>query len=261
MHPARRFLLAAALATLAILSPLAAAPARTTPREDAYARFLARYLDTSAADGVNRLRYADVAAADSQALEAHVRAMQGRRPSRLPRAARMAFWIDLYNARTVLAVLHARPIRSIREVRPSGPGVEGPWKAPLLDVEGRPLSLDDVENAVLRPGFRDPRVHFALNCASLGCPELARVPYAAADLDRALDAAARAFVASPHGVAFEGDDVRLSSLFEWYRGDFGKSEREVLEYLARYATPERAARLRGHRGRVRYGYDWALNGT
>lgn len=236
-----------------------AQPAAAKERPDPWAAFLARYVDTTAADGVNRVRYAAVTPADRKTLEAYLEARQKVKASTLPTRERMAFWINLYNAQTVAVVLEAFPVKSILDIDLSGPGTDGPWKAKLLTVEGRRLSLDDIENAILRPGFKDPRIHFVLNCASLGCPELPPVPFAAADADRLMDAAARAFVNSPHGVAFEGGALRLSSIFEWYRADFGKDEGEVLQYLARYAAPDLAARLGKHAGKPSYRYDWALN--
>jgi hypothetical protein len=240
--------------TLALAQPVSA---KENP--DPWAAFLARYVDTAAADGVNRVRYAAVTPADRKDLDAYIEARQKVKASALPPKERMAFWINLYNAQTVAVVLAAYPVRSILDIDISGPGTEGPWKAKLLTVEGRKLSLDEIENVILRPGFKDPRIHFVLNCASLGCPELPPVPFTAADADRSMDAAARAFVNSPHGAAFEGGALKLSSIFDWYRADFGKDEREVLQYLARYAAPALAVRLKHHAGKPSYRYDWALN--
>jgi hypothetical protein len=244
------------LSTLCLfLAPLAAA--KEIP--DPWAAFLARYVDTASADGVNRVRYAAVTPADRRALKNHLAAQQKVRASALPPKVRMAYWINLYNARTVAAVLDAYPVKSILDINLSGPRIKGPWKAKLLTVEGRELSLDEIENAVLRPGFKDARIHFALNCASLGCPELLPVPFTAANVDQLLEGAARAFVNSPHGAAFEGGVLKLSSIFEWYRMDFGKTEKEALAYLSRYARPDLAERLRKHEGKVEYRYDWTLN--
>lgn len=236
---------------------MSAAPSMAGP--DPWAAFLARYVDASDPSKVNRVRYAAVTPPDRAALEAHLRAQQMAKPSSLPPKARLAFWINLYNARTVAVVLDAYPVKSILDIDLSEPGVKGPWKAVLLTVEGRGLSLDAIENDILRPGFKDPRIHFALNCASLGCPGLQPVPFTAANADSLMDAAARAFVNSPRGAAFEDGVLQLSSLFEWYRDDFGKDEKAVLQYLARFARPDLAERLRKHRGRIEYRYDWSLN--
>jgi Protein of unknown function, DUF547 len=230
--------------------------------ENTWQAFLTRYLDTASSGGVNRLRYRAVTPADRKALEEHLRAEQAVKVSALPRPARLAFWINLYNAQTAAVVLEAyatKPVESIRDIDLSGPLKDGPWSAKLMRVEGRKLSLDDIENAILRPGFRDPRIHFALNCASLGCPELGPRAYTAGNADSLMDRAAREFVNSPYGAAFEGKALRLSSLFDWYKGDFGKTEKEVLDFLAGFAEPDLAARLKAHAGKIIYRYDWSLN--
>lgn len=224
--------------------------------------FLTRYVDTSHADGVNRVRYAAVTPADKAALEAWLKGQQAAKPSALQPKARLAYWVNLYNAQTAASVLAAWPVKSILDIQSPGSSAQGPWKAKLLEVEGRPLSLDDVENAILRPAFKDPRIHFALNCASLGCPELAPQAFTAANADGLMDRAARAFLDSPHGVGpagAKGQPLRLSSLFDWYKGDFGKTDREVLDRLAGMAGPATAARLRSHSGPLQYHYDWSLN--
>lgn len=246
-----------------ILSALTASAAPAPIRD--WQGFLTRYLDTAQADGVNRVRYAAVTPGDRAALEAWLEARQAEKPSALEPKARLAWWVNLYNARTAAVVLDAWPVKSILDINLSGNAAKGPWKAKLLEVEGRPLSLDDVENAILRPGFRDARIHFALNCASLGCPELAPQAYTAANADALMDKAARAFLDSPHGVGPvgpsgpKGAPLRLSSLFDWYKADFGKTDREVLDRLAAWAGPATAGRLRAHSGPLQYHYDWSLN--
>ena len=111
------------------------------------------------------------------ALEAWIATAAAARPSTLARAEAFAFWANLYNALTLKVVLERHPVRSIRDIRSSGvpfdpKGWIGPWRTRLVTVEGRRLSLDDIEHEVMRPTFRDPRVHYAVNCASIGCPNL-----------------------------------------------------------------------------------------
>lgn len=233
---------------------------------DPWQAFLHRYLDTTAADGVNRLRYASVTPADRKGLEDHLLAQQAVRVSALAPKARLAYWVNLYNAQTAALVLRAYPVKSIMDIslseagRPGG-GKQGPWDAKLMKVEDKVLSLNDIENGILRPQFKDPRIHFALNCASLGCPELSPSAYTAANADMLMDKAARAFVGSPHGAAFRGSVLVLSSIFDWYKADFGKDDREKLGFLARYSSPEQAARLRGFTGKIEYRYDWSINAS
>jgi hypothetical protein len=98
-----------------------------------------------------------------------------------------------------------------------------------------------------------------VNCASLGCPNLAARAYTAADIESLLDEAARAYINHPRGVAFENGRLTLSSIYNWFDVDFGESDVAVLEHLAKYAAPDLAGRLAGYDGRIKYDYDWRLN--
>jgi hypothetical protein len=102
-------------------------------------------------------------------------------------------------------------------------------------------------------------VHYALNCASLGCPNLAREAYAPFNIERLLEAGARAYVNHPRGVRFAGDTLVVSSLYVWFQADFGDSREGVLAHLRRYAAPALAERLAGWSGGYDHAYDWALN--
>ena len=225
---------------------------------DAWQAFLHKYLDTASSDGIHRIRYAAVTEPDRKALSAYLQGLQSEKLSALARDRQRAFWINLYNARTLAVVLEKFPVKSIVDVKlPGSPN--GPWDAKLLHVEGRDLSLNEIENSILRPGWKDPRIHFALNCASLGCPDLAGEAFTAENSERLLEEGARAFIASPRGAEFSGDTLRLSSIFDWYKTDFGKSPGDLLAWLASHAPKEKAARLKAHTGKIIYRYDWALN--
>lgn len=136
------------------------------------------------------------------------------------------------------------------------------------------MPLDDVEHAVLRPTFKDARIHFAVNCASVSCPPLAAEPYRSRTLDAQLDAAARVFLASPEGVRVDGDTLRVSSIFKWYGDDFTEQfapvvpgsrdarDRGILGVIARHGPPAAADLARGGRATLSYlSYDWSLNDT
>jgi hypothetical protein len=236
------------------------ATAAKEPSHAAWQALLTRYLDTTAADGVFRFRYSSVLAADKAALDAYLDGLQKAKPATLEVSARRAFWINLYNAETVAAVLKAYPIKSIRDIRMQGMSSPGPWDAKLLKVEGLELSLNDIENLILRRNWADNRIHFALNCASIGCPNLSPRAFTGANLETQLEQGARAFLRSPRGIAFNGNLLILSSLFEWYRVDFGRTDKEMLETLGLFTTPETGKRLKAYVGRIEYQYDWNLNG-
>ena len=134
------------------------------------------------------------------------------------------------------------------------------------------MSLDDIEHKILRPEFLEPRIHFAINCASVGCPPLAAEPYMATRLDAQLDAAGRTYLTSPLGVQVDGDTVKVTSILKWYgedfvagfaskgpRGTIGK-DRAILAVVAAYGTPDAAAFARSGRARLGFlDYDWSLN--
>ncbi len=226
----------------------------------AWNHWLATYV-VAGSDGINRVRYGQVSAADRRALSDYLRAMQAIVPSRYRRSEQLAYWINLYNATTVNVVLEHYPVKSIRDIDIS-PGLfsTGPWKKKLLTVDGTELSLDDIEHRILRPLMRDPRVHYAVNCASLGCPNLQPRAFSGARLDEMLDQAAREFINHPRAARVDDDGkLRVSSIYDWFVSDFGGSETGVLAHLRQYAAPALARVLENRREIDGYTYDWRLN--
>lgn len=224
-----------------------------------WTRFLDRYVVASA-DGIHRLRYGAVSSDDMGYLRVYLDQLQRVPVSALRRDEQRAFWINLYNAHTVKLVLERYPRDSILQIEIS-PGLfaKGPWGARNLKVEDETLSLDDIEHRILRPIWNDPRLHYALNCASLGCPNLAREAYTAANTESQLEAGARAFVNHPRGARVENGKLYVSSLYEWFKADFGGNDAGVIAHLKRYAEPPLAAQLDGVRRISDDAYDWALN--
>lgn len=227
----------------------------------AWTAILRRYVQPDGA-GVNRVDYAKLKREATGDLGSYLAALQKVDVTRLSRREQFAFWINLHNAATVKVVLDNHPVVSIRDIDIS-PGLlaDGPWGAKVVAVNGVKLSLDNIEHDILRKFWRDPRVHFAVNCASVGCPNLAREAYTGARLDSQLDQAARAYVNNPRGVRFNGSRLTASKIFDWYGKDFGSSETALLKRIADYAAPELARRLRGASGIDHYEYDWTLNGA
>jgi hypothetical protein len=260
---------------LAILAMLSALPALAAPKAElwdrwavsdesstqtvdhtAWDRFLSSYV-VAGRDGINRVRYGAVSAADRAALEGYVAMVSGLRPTALRRAEQLAFWVNLYNAATVREVLAHFPVASIRDIR-SGLFSPGPWGKELVSVEGVGLTLDDIEHRILRPGWRDARLHYALNCASLGCPNLWPRAFTPATNDTILDRAARDYVNHPRGVTITGASATVSSIYDWYRADFGGDNQGVLTHLRLYAEPGLSAALQGVT-ELDFSYDWTLN--
>ncbi len=231
--------------------------------DPAYRALLATHVRPGTIDGV-RLALVDYGAIrhDPQ-YQAALRALADATPDRLdsPRD-RFAFWINAYNLLAIKAVLDQYPTRSIRD---GGSLLRPIWKKPVGVAGGREVSLDDVEHGILRKTFRDPRVHVAIVCASVSCPDLRVEPYDGARLDEQLDDAARRFLANPgKGLApgSDGATARVSSIFDWFAGDFAAGG-GVAAFVRRYADPATAARLDGltDRGLSYFPYDWTLNDT
>lgn len=222
---------------------------------------LKRYLSTGS-DGVNRVNYVALNAGGRVALDGYIANLAAQPVSTLNRDQQLAYWVNLYNAVTVRTVAEAYPVASIRDIDIS-PGLfaDGPWGKPLVTVEGESLSLNDIEHRILRPHWDDPRIHYGVNCAALGCPNLATAAYTGNAVGEQLDSGARAFVNSPRGVAFEGDRLRVSSIYAWFQSDFGGNDAGILAHLRSYAAPELRTRLERVDTIDTHAYDWALAAT
>ena len=223
-----------------------------------WAALLGRYLHADPG-GINRFAYGAVTPADHARLKTYIARLQTISPRALNAHEQHAFWINLYNALTIEVVLDHYPVKSIRDIS-SGWFTFGPWDLPLATVAGRSLTLNNIEHDILRKNWRDPRVHYALNCASLGCPNLAPLPYSGGSLDRELDTAAHAFVNHPRAVWLRNGRLVLSNIYNWYAKDFGDgSYAAVIAHIRHYADATLAAQLTRQATMSAYQYDWQLN--
>jgi hypothetical protein len=233
----------------------------------AWGIFLRRYL-VEEPDGIYRLRYGEVSAADKQALDLYLEKLSNVQVQSLNPTEQFAYWINFYNALTVKTVLDHYPVASIREISLGGSllpsfitGGTGPWQAKLIQVEGEAVALDDIEHRILRPLFKDNRIHYAVNCASIGCPTLMPTPFTAASLQTMLDRCARLYVNHPRGVRADPGGLTVSSIYKWYQEDFGGSWQGVLAHLRRYANSATAQMLAPFSTIHADTYDWQLNDT
>jgi len=214
-------------------------------------------------DGVVRVDYGAFKQRGQAALKTYVAQLEAVDVGALNSGEQFAFWANLYNAKTLDIVLEHYPVASIKDISLGGGVVAaltgGPWKAKVVTVGGVALSLDDIEHGIMRPVSKDPRVHYAVNCASIGCPNLPLAPFTGALLEEQLDAAARAFVNHPRGVTVEGADVIVSSIYHWYKTDFGGNDAGLLAHLRRFAEPPLRAKLKSASQIADHRYDWSLN--
>ena len=238
-------------------------PTSETPiSHEAWNAFLAAYRSVPG-DGVPRIAYGAVSAADRSGLQNYVSSLEAAPVSALNRTEQYAYWVNLYNAATVRLIVENYPVDSILDLDLS-PGLFnfGPWDAQLLRVEGEDLTLNDVEHRILRPIWQDPRTHYAVNCASIGCPDLMSVAFTRANTETLLEQNARAYVNHPRGVAIFGRDrLVISKIYDWFEQDFGRRDRDVIAHLRSYAAPELERRLAQFDIIDDYRYDWSLNDT
>ncbi len=225
----------------------------------AWNEILATYV-TQDSSGLNRFAYGAVSREDREKLKRLIAEQTALPISEYSRPVQKAYWINLYNALTVDVVLDAYPVGSIRDIDIS-PGLfsDGPWSKDLVRVEGKDLTLNDIEHRILRPIWKDARLHYAVNCASVGCPNLQSTAFTPENVESLLEAGARAYVNSPRGVSISEGRVTISSIYDWFFDDFGSTEADVLAHLLAYADHELAAELRSIGSLHDTAYDWTLN--
>jgi len=231
-----------------------------------------RGVDHSAFDGLLRQHVDDHGMVDydafdrSPAFKAYLAALGAVDPERLERDEALALWINAYNAYTIELINRHGERRSIRNINRTLGIIRGsgPWSEPMATVGGTDYTLDQIEHEIIRPRFAEPRIHFALVCAAIGCPPLRREAYTGARLEAQLDDQARRFLLrSPekNRIDVRSRTLHLSRIFEWYGEDFGEGRQAVGAYVAKYLPPgpERDL-LHGGKYRIRYtDYDWSLN--
>jgi hypothetical protein len=215
------------------------------------------YLDDNNASGINRFIYKSVSSIDKKALKDYLKYLSNIKVTKLNKNEQMAYWINMYNALTIDVILDNYPVKSIKDIK-SGIFTPGPWKLMLITVDDIELSLNDIEHSILRPIWKDKRIHYAVNCASLGCPNLSKSVYSADSLEKMLNTAATDYINHPRGVKIENNKLILSSIYKWYKDDFG-SKNDLLQHLDEYAKGSLKDKLLSWTGSIKYGYDWELN--
>jgi hypothetical protein len=181
------------------------------------------------------------------------------------RAEKYAFWINAYNAYTIQLVVQNYPISSITKIKAEGQIWDRPFiplKSLFPEAKAKRLSLNDIEHQILRPEFRDARVHAAINCASISCPPLRSSAFTPKGLEQQLDEVTSAWLADPAKNQFNIDarKARISRVFEWFEGDFVRDAGSLPKWLALYAPTKDRTWLRSGPVALEYAdYDWGLN--
>ncbi len=219
-------------------------------------QFLKKYVQPASRenDSINRLNYKAVDAHDQQILTNYIDNLASVPVFKLNRDSQMVYWINLYNALTVRVVLEAYPVESILDIDIS-PGLfsNGPWGKKIITIEGEKVSLDDIEHRILRPIWQEPRLHYVLNCAALGCPQIGVAAITSQNANHFLEQAAQQFINHPRSVRQKSGKVYMSSIFDWYQDDFGGNETKLLNYIRQYIQIPAKAKI------ADFDYDWRLN--
>lgn len=195
---------------------------------------------------------------NEQKLDQYLKILEETDPNSLTREERFAFYINTYNAWTIKLILTKYP--GVNSIKDLGGFFRSPWKKKIVRINGKVLTLDNIEHDILRPFFKDPRVHFAVNCASKSCPPLRSEPYRGSQLDRQLDEMAKAFINNSSRNRVEGDILWVSKIFSWYSQDF---DDDIEGFFLKYAEGTMKEQITAKSGQLRIKYleyDWSLNG-
>jgi hypothetical protein len=191
-------------------------------------------------------------------LDQYLKVLEKTDSKNLSRNEQFAFYINAYNAWTIKLILSGYP--GVKSIKDLGSILKSPWKKKISRIDGDVITLDYIEHNILRPRFKDPRVHFAINCAALSCPPLASEPYLGGILDRQLDDAARAFINNPQRNYLKGDTLSVSKIFKWFAEDFNH---DIIVFFLKYAKQDMKKELEAKRDKIKIKYlhyDWSLNG-
>ena len=250
--------------TLALLGLLlAAVPARAAAPPDykAWGELLAKYYDP--AKGMD---YKALKAQDKKTLDDLRRQMGTVDVQSLSRPDQLAYWINLYNVNVVGVVVDNYPVESIRDLSTDPIVRLNVFKKPSVQTKKGAISLNDVENVKIREGFKDPRIHFAINCAAQSCPPIRPEPYAGSQVSEQLDDQARKFLNGPNGVRPEKSGGALvlhtTKIMDWFEGDFDKWGGGAVAFIIRYASSDKRKQIEAAGNQVKLAFDdysWKLN--
>ncbi len=223
----------------------------TTVDHRLYAALLERYVKNGVVDYQGFRK-------DEAELDRYLKILERTDTKALSRNEQFAFYINAYNAWTIKLILSAYP--DIQSIKDLGGLFKSPWKKKIARIDGDVITLDNIEHDILRARFKDPRIHFAVNCASKSCPPLRSEPYRGDVLDHQLTEMTEAFINDPEHNHLQGGVLYVSSIFKWYSEDFND---DIVGFFMKYAEGELKKELRKQAGDVEVehlDYDWSLNG-
>ena len=218
-------------------------------------KFLTSYV--SNINDITLVNYRGVTSQDKASLNTYINRLEKTPIFTYSKAEQQAYWINLYNALTIQVILDNYPLTSIKEAY-GGVFKTGPWNKKLLTIEGKAVSLNDIEHTILRPIWKDSRIHFLVNCASIACPNLLQKAITRDTYEAVAEQATVDFINNFRAVSLEKDKLVLTSLFDWYSIDFGSNTKAILTYITKYANDQTKAKLNNYKT-ISYTYNWNLN--
>ncbi len=208
---------------------------------DKFDRLLRKYVSTTGKVNYNGFQ------SEKKELDSYLKLLEENPiQSNWSRSKKMVYWINAYNAFTIKMIVDNYPVSSITKLHGGKP-----WDVKWIKLDGQSYNLNNIENDILRPTFKDARIHFAVNCAAKSCPPILNQAWTESNLKKLLEKQARAFINNPKFNSIKKNEVEISKIFEWYAVDFGN----IIDYLNKYSITEIKKNAK-----VKYReYDWALN--
>ena len=216
-----------------------------------YAELLGKYVKTGVVD------YQGFKNEEAK-LNQYLKVLEKTDTKTLSRNEQFAFYVNAYNAWTIKLILGGYP--GVKSIKDLGSLFKSPWKKKICRIDGGVITLDNIEHNILRPEFKDPRVHFAINCAAKSCPPLRSEPYSGSELDQQLDEMTRAFINDLESNRLEDHTLYVSSIFKWFGEDFNK---DIIGFFLKYAKGNLKEQLEANKEKIKVkylDYDWSLNG-
>jgi Protein of unknown function, DUF547 len=208
------------------------------PNYQNYDAFLKKYVSASGNVSYKKIKKSDV--------ESVVKEFQAATPQKnWSKNEQLAYWLNAYNLFTISLIVNNYPVKKITDLDNSKP-----WDVKRIDLGGQKYSLNDIENVIIRPTFKDARIHFAINCAAKSCPPLLNTAFTANNVQTLLEQRTKAFITSKSNLLTE-KNIKISKIFDWYKADFS----DLTGFLNKYSTAKIAKDAK-----VEYNdYDWNLN--
>lgn len=220
------------------------------PSHSLWTAILSTYVD---AEG--HVNYAGIKSEEDK-LDEYLQVLSANHPTdEWSKNEQLAFWINAYNAFTVKLIVKNYPVETIKDLGGSIYKVNTPWDIKFIKIGEETYDLNNLEHGIIRKDFEEPRIHFAVNCASVSCPALRNEAYTADRLDEQLDDQAKNFINDKSKNQLTAKNARLSKIFSWFRGDFSKGESTVIKFINTYSDVKISEKTK-----ISYvDYDWNLN--